>query len=297
MSLAIFDLNGVWAAGGETGPRIQTTNAINFVPPDFQPDPDGKYLVVDMSAYPAIAPPTNANGIKAVRPQATGVIQDATHISLNFPDDRTHTAELIAGNPSTGTPDTIVFDNNSSWTRVANFWGGETLIPLQGRWASNGTPGPFIGAPTGYFTYPIDMSAYNQPAAHVSVLLWTDETPSFASLLGLFEDASGSDIFAVLKGSPPSIAWYNGTVWTFVPPSWTTHLSKNSDGPLFVIDGKDFPGNRILLIKITSPDQATLNFEDQITTNSDGTFVYNTLPAWRPSDRLVISIGPQVVDV
>jgi hypothetical protein len=63
----------------------------------------------------------NTDVISDVRPLAYGTITDANHVQIIFPDDKTYTAELITGNPSTGTPDTILFSNNSTWTRVANF--------------------------------------------------------------------------------------------------------------------------------------------------------------------------------
>ena len=63
---------------------------------------------------------------------AYGTVHDATQIDIIFPDDKDYTAELVQGDANNGVPDKIVFSNNSSWTRVANFWGGDTRIPLEG---------------------------------------------------------------------------------------------------------------------------------------------------------------------
>ena len=48
MTLSAFDLNGVWAYGGEAGPLIVTQTS---PPPGAQPDPNGNFFTVDTSAY------------------------------------------------------------------------------------------------------------------------------------------------------------------------------------------------------------------------------------------------------
>src|SRR3954447_10059669 len=65
----LVDLNGTWASGGAPGPVISTTLAA---------------ITIDMSAYN--------------RPPAQGTILDNSTISVNFPDDQTYSARLVAPN-------------------------------------------------------------------------------------------------------------------------------------------------------------------------------------------------------
>ena len=286
--LSAFDLNGVWASGGEAGPLIVTQTSL---PPGSQPDPDGNFFTVDMSAYREQGGITDI--ISDVRPIAYGTIHDATHIDIIFPDDKDYTAELIPGNASTGVRDTILFSNNSSWTRVVNFWGGATLIPLEGRWSYNGAPGPFIGPPDASgLNFPIDMSFQNRPAAKLLRVTTLENIPTFASVVAVFEDPQ-SEVYAILKPSPRSIAWYNNSVWTWVAPSFTASWKSSSDGPTLVVTGANYPGNRSLIVSITSPDQPTVHIQEDVMTSALGAFILSVQEEWRSGDRLTITVQVQ----
>jgi len=79
----VIDLNGTWTSGGVPGPVISVS---------------GTSISVDMSAYK--------------RPTASGSILDGSDITVTFPDDATYTAKLLP-------PGTILWSNNSSWTKVS----------------------------------------------------------------------------------------------------------------------------------------------------------------------------------
>lgn len=79
----VFDLNGLWTAGGAPGPVISTAYTS---------------ITVDMSAYN--------------RPLAHGEILDSATIQVTFPDDATYTGKLEA-------PGTLRWSNGSAWTRGA----------------------------------------------------------------------------------------------------------------------------------------------------------------------------------
>jgi hypothetical protein len=78
----LIDLNGAWASGGVPGPVISVS---------------GNSISVDMSAYK--------------RPTAHGSVIDSSHITVTFPDDKTYTGILQL-------PSTIVWSNNSAWTKM-----------------------------------------------------------------------------------------------------------------------------------------------------------------------------------
>lgn len=77
-----IDLTGTWASGGVPGPVISVT---------------GNSISVDMSSYK--------------RPLASGYITDSSDIVVNFPDDKAYNAKLQP-------PNTILWSNNSAWTKV-----------------------------------------------------------------------------------------------------------------------------------------------------------------------------------
>jgi len=80
----------------------------------------------------------------------------------------------------------------------------KTLIDLNGRWASGGTPGPVIStAPT---TLTIDMSAYNRPSADGSIIDASTISVTFP------DDATYTGKLQL----PNRIQWSNGSAWTKV---------------------------------------------------------------------------------
>ena len=92
---------------------------------------------------------------------------DSTHISVNFPDDKTYTAVLQA-------PNVIKWSNNSSWTKVPAI---ETVIDLNGRWMSGGVLGPVITVHGNSIS--IDMSALKRPTAVGTVVNSSDISVNF----------------------------------------------------------------------------------------------------------------------
>jgi phospholipase C len=77
----VIDLNGQWAVGGVLGPVITV---------------QGNSISINMAALK--------------RPTALGTVVDSSHISVNFPDDRTYTAVLQK-------PGTIQWSSNSTWAK------------------------------------------------------------------------------------------------------------------------------------------------------------------------------------
>ena len=124
---AVINLNGQWAAGGAPRPVISVT---------------GNNFTVDMSSLH--------------RPTALGTINDSSHITVNFPDDKTYTGTLQR-------PNTILWSNNSIWTNVAI----QPVIALNGQWAVSGVPGPIISVSGNSIS--VDMSAYHRPNATGSI--------------------------------------------------------------------------------------------------------------------------------
>jgi hypothetical protein len=157
----IIALNGQWAAGGVAGPVVSVT---------------GNALSIDMSALK--------------RPTATGTITDSSHISVNFPDDKSYTGTLEA-------PGTILWSNNSTWTNVAI----QPEFDLNGQWAAGGVPGPVISVNGNALS--IDMSALNRPTA-------TGSITSSSTLTVNFPD----DKTYTAKLEPPDvIEWSNNSSW------------------------------------------------------------------------------------
>ena len=264
MALSTFNLNGVWASGGAAGPLIATVDSLST----GGADPNGNFFTVDMSAFPAL-PSLNEGPIG--RPIAYGTIHDATHIDISFPDDADYTAELIPANSSTGAPDTILFSNDASWTRVPDFWGGDTLIPLEGRWASDGVAGPFIHLNL------IDMSFYSRPTAKTAFQMFG----SFFAYL-----AEPQPNWAFLKASPPSLIWNNGSVWTPVTPSFGALWKESGDILTLIITGVNYPADQAVIGQIKS---ATLNLSFQTTTTYKGEFSFSTPVVCRTGEQFVIS--------
>jgi phospholipase C len=77
----VIDLNGQWTASGVLGPTITV---------------QGNSISINMSALK--------------RPTALGRVVDSSHISVNFPDDKTNTAVLQK-------PGAIQWSNNLTWTK------------------------------------------------------------------------------------------------------------------------------------------------------------------------------------
>jgi hypothetical protein len=80
----VFDLNGTWTDGPGRGPGPRITVR-------------GTTIQIDMTAFH--------------RPTATGAALSRSSIMITFADDATHTGQLIA-------PNTILWDNNSTWTKL-----------------------------------------------------------------------------------------------------------------------------------------------------------------------------------
>jgi len=170
----VLDLRGAWASGGVAGPFISVT---------------GNSISIDMSA--------------SHRPTASGRVLDSTHISVNFPDDKTYTGVLQG-------PNVIKWSNNSSWTKVPAV---QTVFDLNGRWMNGGVQGPVITAHGNSIS--VDMSALNhRPTAvgtvvddsHISVTFPDDKTYS-----------------GVLQ-PPGTIRWSNNSIWTKFDTSVIKHL-------------------------------------------------------------------------
>ena len=163
----VFDLNGVWASGGTAGPIISV---------------NGNSISVDMSAYK--------------RPAAQGSIVDSSNISVTFPDDKTYTGTLEL-------PGTIVWSNNSSWTKLPT---GTSLFDLNGRWVSGGTQQALISVSGNVIA--IDMSAYQRPAAQGFVV-------DSSRIVVAFPDDKA--YFGKLQ-LPGTIVWSNNSTWTKASP-------------------------------------------------------------------------------
>jgi hypothetical protein len=80
----------------------------------------------------------------------------------------------------------------------------QTLIDLNGRWAYGGSPGPIIS--TALTSLAIDMSAYNRPSAHGSIVDASTITVTFP----------GDATYTGKLQLPNRIQWSNGSAWTKV---------------------------------------------------------------------------------
>jgi phospholipase C len=169
----VLDLRGAWASGGAPGPFISVT---------------GNSISIDMSA--------------SHRPTASGSVLDSTHISVNFPDDKTYTGVLQA-------PNLITWSNNSSWTKVQAI---ETVIDLNGQWLSGGVLGPVITVHGNSIS--IDMSALKRPTATGTVVNGSDISVNFP------DDKTYTGVLQ----KPGTILWSNNSTWTKFATSVIKHL-------------------------------------------------------------------------
>jgi hypothetical protein len=80
----------------------------------------------------------------------------------------------------------------------------DTVIDLNGQWASGGVPGPVISVNGGFFT--VDMSAYHRPPASGSIVDSSNITVNFP------DDKTYTGILQ----QPNTIKWSNNSVWTKV---------------------------------------------------------------------------------
>jgi len=124
------------------------------------------------------------------RPTANGTIVGFTSITANFPYDKTYTGQLTQ-------PRTITWSNGSTWTKVVN-----TAFDLNGSW-SDGSPWiAIINERATSLT--VDMSDYDRPAAHGSIVNSSTITVTFP------DDRTYT---GTLQGSN-TIRWSNGSTWT-----------------------------------------------------------------------------------
>jgi hypothetical protein len=167
----LFDINGSWTDYGPTRPVISMANSTIFV---------------DMSF--------------AHRPNATGIVVDASTISVRFPDDATYIGRLQA-------PNVIRWSNGSTWEKV---YAGPLVINLRGHW-SDRVGSPFISELNGFIS--VDMSFAGRPAA-------TGFALDASTILVTFPDVHASFVGrlqAAPLGQPSIINWSNGTWWYMLP--------------------------------------------------------------------------------
>jgi len=169
----VLDLRGEWASGGVAGPFISVT---------------GNSISIDMSALH--------------RRTASGSVLDSTHISVNFPDDKTYTAVLQA-------PNVIKWSNNSSWTKVPAI---ETIIDLNGQWMSGGVLGPVMTVHGNSIS--VNMSALKRPTAIGSVVNSSNISVKFP------DDTTYTGVLQ----KPGTIHWSNNSTWTKFGTSVIKHL-------------------------------------------------------------------------
>jgi phospholipase C len=168
----VLDLRGAWASGGVAGPFVSVT---------------GNSISIDM-------PPS--------RPTASGRVLDSTHISVNFPDDKTYTGVLHA-------PNVITWSNNSNWTKVPAI---QTVIDLSGSWMSGGVRGPEITVEGNSIS--IDMSALKRPTASGTVV-------NGSTISVIFPD---DQTYSGELQAPGTIRWSNNSIWTKFNTSIIEHL-------------------------------------------------------------------------
>ncbi len=169
----VLDLRGAWASGGVAGPFVSVT---------------GNAISIDMSA--------------SHRPTASGRVLDSSHISVNFPDDKTYTGVLQA-------PNVIRWSNNSSWTKVPAI---QTVFDLNGGWMSGGVLGPVITVHGNSIS--IDMSALGRPTAVGTVVNGSGISVTFP------DDKTYSGVLQ----PPGTIRWSNNSTWTRFDTSVIKHL-------------------------------------------------------------------------
>jgi hypothetical protein len=185
-----------WSMGGEIG--ISGTNT-NFVAADIV---SYYYMSVDSPcAVVKIGHDSDRDdsyvdqyewGIHAQQPERVAALCRAQWNNARFADI------VTAGE---GCPNYL----NEVWP--AGFppdWPTKTLVDLNGRWASGGRPGPVISTTSTSLT--IDMSAYNRPSAHGSIVDDSTITVTFP------DDKTYTGKLQV----PNTIRWSNGSAWTKV---------------------------------------------------------------------------------
>ncbi len=165
----ILDLNGEWAGG----PFITV---------------HGDTIAIDMSS--------------SHRPAAHGTVFDATHISVNFPDDKSYTGILQA-------PNIIKWSNNSTWTKVV---ATTPIIDLNGGWMSGGVLGPRIKVEGNLLS--VDMSALNRPNATGNIVNGSTISVSFPD----------DKTYIGTLQQPDTIRWSNNSTWTKFDRSVIKHL-------------------------------------------------------------------------
>ncbi len=169
----VLDLRGAWASGGVAGPFVSVT---------------GNTIAIDMSA--------------SHRPTASGRVLDGSHISINFPDDKTVTGVLRA-------PNVIQWSNNSSWTKVTPI---QTVFDLNGGWMSGGVLGPVITVHGNSIS--VDMSALGRKTAVGTVVNGSGISVTFP------DDTTLSGVLQ----PPGTIRWSNNSTWTRFDTSVIKHL-------------------------------------------------------------------------
>ena len=137
-----------------------------------------KSLTIDMSAYN--------------RPAAHGSLVDGSTITVTFPDDKTYTGQLHP-------PNTIRWSNGSAWTKIIN-----TVIDLNGSWTDGSPRRAVISEKNTSLT--IDMSDYDRPAAHGSIVNGSTITVTFPD----------DKTYTGNLQPPNTIRWSNGSAWTKV---------------------------------------------------------------------------------
>jgi hypothetical protein len=80
----------------------------------------------------------------------------------------------------------------------------KTVIDLNGKWASGGSPGPVISVTDNAIT--VDMSVYKRPTAHGTVIDASNITVTFPD----------DKVYTGKVGVPNSIRWSNNSAWTKV---------------------------------------------------------------------------------
>ena len=106
---------------------------------------------------------------------------------------------IFTVNGSTSPPSSIRFSGTTATTDPI-----KTVIDLNGKWASGGSPGPVISVTGNAIT--VDMSAYKRPTAHGSVI-------DASSITVTFPD---DKVYTGKVGVPNSIRWSNNSAWTKV---------------------------------------------------------------------------------
>jgi hypothetical protein len=109
------------------------------------------------------------------------------------------------------TPEQLNRLTSQAWTLsieyfecMAGITGLQTVIDLNGKWASGGTPGPVITV-TGN-ALAIDMSAYGRPAAKGAILDVSDIWANFPD----------DNVYTGKLVAPNEIVWSNNSAWTKV---------------------------------------------------------------------------------